>query len=434
MKKRFLQLATLLAFSLGTVAAQDITVFNFDGISPTGISSWADTFTSFANPVVDGLNSSTNVGIYTHKGAWSEVKMNTDVDPRIYSSYEVKAYTPVAGRIQIACFDATGAQLDWYLVNTTAGTGWVKYTRNLVLGKRIKSVMVSFQRDFNPSATPENNVCYFDDFVFLKSTSTYLNAYVEPFKVTGTNDWDSWTGAPSTKAWSGGAAITTVLDSTVSIQNWNGTANNQNIKFMLGVAPAITISNIDVNGFDTLKVVVDTQWPMASGEVAAFNNINIDDSKKAPIFDVKVGTGDWIRQITSKPNANGSWGTQTFILKDNLGLAINNVSSINLRISRAEQISYFIDNLKIIGRAHVAGTPTDLNKSLLTNISVYPNPASDYIVAKGAKSVSIFTLEGKQVLSVQNQERIDISSLKYGVFVVKINNGSQTTVSKLIKK
>jgi hypothetical protein len=74
------------------------------------------------------------------------------------------------------------------------------------------------------------------------------------------------------------------------------------------------------------------------------------------------------------------------------------------------------------------------------NFKIYPNPATNgylYVTSKlnGAKNISVFDVLGKQVLKNKlNGERLDISSLKSGVYFLTIEQGKSSTTKKLIIK
>ncbi|SRX52282.1 T9SS type A sorting domain-containing protein [Aequorivita sp. CIP111184] len=71
---------------------------------------------------------------------------------------------------------------------------------------------------------------------------------------------------------------------------------------------------------------------------------------------------------------------------------------------------------------------------------IYPNPASNgylYINSKlsGVKNVSIFDVLGKQVLkTVLNGDRLDVSSLKSGVYILKIEQERTSSTKKMVLK
>lgn len=72
--------------------------------------------------------------------------------------------------------------------------------------------------------------------------------------------------------------------------------------------------------------------------------------------------------------------------------------------------------------------------------SIYPNPATDGYVnivskSKALKEVYIFDILGKEILETTlNSNRLDISSLRSGIFILKIVQGQSTITTKLIVK
>ncbi len=72
--------------------------------------------------------------------------------------------------------------------------------------------------------------------------------------------------------------------------------------------------------------------------------------------------------------------------------------------------------------------------------NIYPNPASSgylYISSKlsGVKNISIFDVLGKQVLkTVLNGERLDVSSFKSGVYILKVEQGRTSSTKKMVIK
>ncbi len=80
------------------------------------------------------------------------------------------------------------------------------------------------------------------------------------------------------------------------------------------------------------------------------------------------------------------------------------------------------------------------NEFQVDNFKIYPNPATNgylYVTSKlnGAKNISVFDVLGKQVLKNKlNGEKLDISSLKSGVYFLTIEQGKSSTTKKLIIK
>ncbi|MPT33119.1 MAG: T9SS type A sorting domain-containing protein, partial [Chryseobacterium sp.] len=88
----------------------------------------------------------------------------------------------------------------------------------------------------------------------------------------------------------------------------------------------------------------------------------------------------------------------------------------------------------------VTATPlmavNDVNKK---NMTVYPNPTSDYFIINNANdvvSVKVYDISGKVVKSKLEavDNRFNISDLENGVYTVSIETKTGTVSKKLIKK
>jgi hypothetical protein len=80
------------------------------------------------------------------------------------------------------------------------------------------------------------------------------------------------------------------------------------------------------------------------------------------------------------------------------------------------------------------------NEALVeNNISIYPNPSSDYItiLAKNIpiKNIKIIDLTGKLIYENTFIEKVNVSNLKTGMYVIQIESkDGKQTVHKFIKK
>ena len=76
--------------------------------------------------------------------------------------------------------------------------------------------------------------------------------------------------------------------------------------------------------------------------------------------------------------------------------------------------------------------------NVLQNVAVYPNPTSDFVMVTSQSSIAqieVYSYVGHLVKKIKNQDRIDISSLKTGLYFIKIKdiNGNFAT-EKVLKK
>lgn len=115
--------------------------------------------------------------------------------------------------------------------------------------------------------------------------------------------------------------------------------------------------------------------------------------------------------------------------------AITNLGGFILRQENANSTpTITIDELKIS-----TTTPTlSVKQNEISGLSVYPNPVTKgtlYITSNSAsaKSVAIFDVLGKQVLNAKTSNNaVNVSSLKGGVYIVKITEEGKTDTRKLI--
>ncbi len=81
--------------------------------------------------------------------------------------------------------------------------------------------------------------------------------------------------------------------------------------------------------------------------------------------------------------------------------------------------------------------PLGLSDRTNENIfSVYPNPAKDILNVSGngknVDEVEVVDLTGKTLVRILNSNKIDISSLKPSLYLVKIREGNSTTMKKVV--
>ncbi|WKW47069.1 T9SS type A sorting domain-containing protein [Myroides sp. JBRI-B21084] len=109
--------------------------------------------------------------------------------------------------------------------------------------------------------------------------------------------------------------------------------------------------------------------------------------------------------------------------------------------SPAETPDLDIDELRI-GTSWADVTPIDNSASTKENsiegLNIFPNPANDVLNitsnSTAEKNVQLFDLTGKKVLDVTTVSQINVSTLKAGIYVAKINEAGKTATRKVIIK
>jgi len=231
--------------------------------------------------------------------------------------------------------------------------------------------------------------------------------YLENFEANFAPTDASTTFAPSTKAgtWSGGVNLQTAGDAIIGLDK--GWGSNLHLLHLVTTSVAVTIPNINVAGYTSLKLSLD--FTIASNAEAPNIEASVDGGAWAPL--PTVATGGW-------------WGLGT----ESVALPAA-VSTISLKINPATADAWF-DNFAITGTA----TTTGIAKTGEQVFSVYPNPATNYILTRNAQKVTILDLNGRIVKEAFNSEKVDIVSLAKGAYIVKAQIENTTKIGKLIKE
>ncbi|WP_034062603.1 T9SS type A sorting domain-containing protein [Lacinutrix jangbogonensis] len=130
---------------------------------------------------------------------------------------------------------------------------------------------------------------------------------------------------------------------------------------------------------------------------------------------------------------------------DTAGAAME-LSTMNLNATDNDNGANWANAITDLGTGDF-GTPGTINANTLsvdtfenTSFSIYPNPASNGFVnitttSNEAINVTVFDILGKQVISQTiNNNRLDVSNLNTGVYILKLNQNGAITTKKLVIK
>ena len=81
--------------------------------------------------------------------------------------------------------------------------------------------------------------------------------------------------------------------------------------------------------------------------------------------------------------------------------------------------------------------PLGLNETAKTRVNIYPNPATDFISVTSdspVSAVAIYDLSGKAVVGESAAQKIDVSMLNAGIYIVRIKTNAGVISKKLVKK
>lgn len=191
------------------------------------------------------------------------------------------------------------------------------------------------------------------------------------------------------------------------------------LDFLLSINSTPTNGNyegdgtVNESGSDRLRIYVRDLTNTV--EIDLFNSTGSDLDDFVP-FD--SGSGEYLLQ----------WQNATANLTPN--------TMVQLVIegrSNASAESFWFDNISFSGTVGVGEVSSD-------PFAIYPNPATKGYVnvtskIAGAKNISIYDVLGKMVAKTTlNGERLDISALNSGVYIMKIEQGNTASTKKLVIK
>ena len=149
--------------------------------------------------------------------------------------------------------------------------------------------------------------------------------------------------------------------------------------------------------------------------------IYVKDLTNASEIDILNTTGSDINDLAIQ----GVWQNGSVNIPN--GATIQLV--VEVRCNSASETLY-LDNLVVDG---VLG----LGDNNQNEFSVYPNPANGYVnissKVSGDKNIAIYNVLGKQVINtIISSERLDISNLNSGVYIMKISQNGVSSTKKLV--
>lgn len=218
--------------------------------------------------------------------------------------------------------------------------------------------------------------------------------------------------------------IYNTTNSTIDLEGWV-------IKDDATASEAHTITNLTIaaNGYAVLGNNADSSTNGGYTNDHQYNLINLGNSSDGLILEC---SGTVIDQViwddgTTFPDPTG----KSMELKTNKYTSTDNDDGANWY----EATTTFGD-----GDFGSPGVQNSLSVPSLTNtyFEMYPNPSkTGFVTIKsnqmGAVQAQVFDLLGKEVINTTvNNERMDVSNLNAGVYVVKLTQNKNTTTKKLI--
>ncbi|WP_299051790.1 T9SS type A sorting domain-containing protein [uncultured Polaribacter sp.] len=177
-------------------------------------------------------------------------------------------------------------------------------------------------------------------------------------------------------------------------------------------------SLIEEQGIDSYIGRIENKELIVEFDYGAFTN-NLEEYENNPEYEVKVNTleGDSRKIALAKNSLNGF--TAIYILDENSSIALGMFS----RDISPEKQSFLLDIFE-----NRISLKTLTVKNYLNDISFNLNNQKKFIEINGilqTENFMIFNILGIKTLNgkINNQGRIDINTLKNGIYIFKLDNG-----------
>jgi len=480
------------------VAGQDVIIADFEngGKSPILTDSlWTDSLkttmvtlpsanvTTIANTKVDTINSSLIVGNYLRPAAgWRSLYIrldNTKIDFAKTPNFQLMIY-PVSGKSPIK-----GTKIEVWLKNdkdkvpaTEIAARWgdVKQdqwtTVTNFLGRLKSSVdynVLEIQINNGDSTANASDTEYYIDQIGFKAPAdgVALKSTIFNENFNGSGWQGNWSDGKVYKQISGERGYVAQFDSiggfssgihfknidvaadTTSIiwvREWgmgaqySGASGGGRLGLTGNYHSTLESGDIDVKDF------TDLELDFGFGTQQWWNNGNIALAR--PKVEISVDGGAFYEIYESNPDVDFplaivdtlgnttyqdqlfKWVSYQFTDVDG-SLLPTYVKTVNFRMSYGAGCESWVDDMWF------AGTPQNLAGIFAPKseaFNVYPNPTAKYITTPNAQKVSITDLNGRLVKEVFNTEKVDVSTLANGAYIVKVKTIDSTKVGKLIKR
>ena len=95
-----------------------------------------------------------------------------------------------------------------------------------------------------------------------------------------------------------------------------------------------------------------------------------------------------------------------------------------------------VDNMPFALDAYNLSSSHQDEESKLENLTIYPNPSSNFIYIKSniELEAAVFDITGKLIMSEYFTAKLDISFLEKGTYILSLKDGINTTTHKIIKE
>ncbi|TYA53019.1 T9SS type A sorting domain-containing protein [Formosa maritima] len=314
----------------------------------------------------------------------------------------------------------------------------------------------NFTRNINsPDCDPELVLPLYDGFTYgngsnLSDAPNWENVSVSTDEILITSGNLSYSGLAASSgnkaSFDGGGSDTAIMFAPI-------TTGTVYASFIMRVTDLTSVSDVDGGYFAFLGNFDGRLWVVPSGatqyQVGLGYNTNSADIINADTHDLddevfvvmsyETTTGlmnAWINP--SSTDFEGSAPAVSITIMD--GGPVSSINQFALRQDSTTETGFMdVDELRL-GTTWAQVTPLTLSTASydIDGLNVYPNPVTSGFVNITSKSneaikVAVFDILGKQVINnTVNNNRLNVSTLNTGVYIMKLSQNGNTITKKLV--
>ncbi|WP_047547900.1 T9SS type A sorting domain-containing protein [Psychroserpens sp. Hel_I_66] len=148
-------------------------------------------------------------------------------------------------------------------------------------------------------------------------------------------------------------------------------------------------------------------------------------------FNVSTGAQEYYLDLGSGLRGVIELDNGTLLASSSSGLFTVDTTTNTFNNYNTENSQYF---------SKVDLTPLSVDDNTFSSFIMYPNPATNYLEISARNkftTINVSNILGQKVLELNtdsNTERLDVSGLQSGVYLIVVSNGNESVVKKFIKK
>lgn len=424
----------IVATLFATSANAQVFSSNFDNWSGGVPTDWMGTRTSiYADSVIQvaGVYGANAVQLVNTDASSHKRFTTQDLTSVAGQSYEIKFWAKGNGEVRSGLVDDDYHYADYITISTST---WTEYSQVVTATAAVDTAQ--FMLSLRATVAPDH--IQIDSFVV--TTTTAQTVTIHDIQYTTDASGDSPLNGQTVNT---GGIVSAILGSGYFVQDafgaWNGVyvfdANNT-----VNYGDMITFTCLVTEYYNMTELknvanfaIVSSGNPLYNPKTVSTADVNTEQYEGVliKVYDANctnadAGYGQWVVN-------DGSGDAMT----DDKIYSFTPTAGTEYNVTGVMDYSY--DEFKILYRgASDIEVSTSVSTIENNTVKVFPNPTSDYVninTNKSVANVTFFNIVGEEVKTVNNSNRIDITDLNQGIYIINIQftDNSKSTFRVNIK-